>query len=155
MGPFIKSNTNVKKMIMHTINALIPIIIFSFIKNGIIPYTKGYTNLTGLFYPIIFILIPTISVIIYEILYNIIFQKQTNISNIKNNYNIITGILIGLMLPINTPIIRYMSVKLIHAPNFHNYKQTYPKNIQKHHNQPRLNWNSISISNISNYNGKH
>ena len=113
MGPFIKSNTNVKKMIMHTINALIPIIIFSFIKNGIIPYTKGYTNLTGLFYPIIFILIPTISVIIYEILYNIIFQKQTNISNIKNNYNIITGILIGLMLPINTPIILLVLAPLI------------------------------------------
>ena len=58
MGPFIKDNNTTKKMMNHLLIALTPIILFAFIKNGLLPYKKGYTNLFGMFYPIIFILIP-------------------------------------------------------------------------------------------------
>ena len=37
MGPFIKDNNTTKKMMNHLLIALTPIILFAFIKNGLLP----------------------------------------------------------------------------------------------------------------------
>lgn len=104
MGPFIKSENKTTKIMKHLLIALTPIIIFAFIKNGIIPYWKGYTNIIGLFYPLIFILISTLATFTFETIYTIIFEKQ-NIKNcIQNSHSIFPGLFLGLILPINTPI---------------------------------------------------
>jgi len=107
MGPFIKSNNTTKKMMMHVIIALTPIIIFTFVKNGIIPYSKGYINILGLFYPLIFILISTLATFTFETIYSYIFlRKKHNFKElIKNSYSIFPGLFLSLILPINTPII--------------------------------------------------
>ena len=104
MGPFIKDNNSTKKMMNHLLVALTPIILFAFLKNGIIPYKKGYTNLFGMFYPLIFILIPTISTFVFEIIFGLITKKKLN-DLIKNRYSIFPGLFLGLILPLNTPII--------------------------------------------------
>lgn len=104
MGPFIKDNNSTKKMMNHLLVALTPIILFAFLKNGIIPYKKGYTNLFGMFYPLIFILIPTISTFVFEIIFGLITKKKLN-DLIKNSYSIFPGLFLGLILPLNTPII--------------------------------------------------
>ena len=104
MGPFIKDNNTTKKMMNHLLIALTPIILFAFLKNGIIPYKKGYTNLFGMFYPLIFILIPTISTFIFEIIFGLITKKKLK-DLIKNSYSIFPGLFLGLILPLNTPII--------------------------------------------------
>ena len=103
MGPFIKDNNTTKKMMNHLLIALTPIILFAFIKNGLLPYKKGYTNLFGMFYPIIFILIPTISTFLFEIIFGLITKKKIK-DLIKNSYSIFPGLFLGLILPLNTPI---------------------------------------------------
>lgn len=102
MGPFIKDKNTTKKMMNHLLISLIPIIIFTFIKNGVVPYKKGYTDIIGMIYPLIFISIPTICTFTFETIYKLI-TKEKNI--LKNTYSIFPGLFLGLILPINTPII--------------------------------------------------
>jgi len=104
MGPFIKDKNTTEKMMTHLLVALTPIIIFAFIKNGVIPYKKGYTTITGLFYPLIFILISTISTYLFETIFKLIKEKDIK-KALKNTYSIFPGLFLGLILPINTPII--------------------------------------------------
>ena len=103
MGPFIKDKNTTKKMMNHLSIALTPIILFAFIKNGLIPYKKGYTNLIGLFYPLIFIGISTLSTFIFETIFKLIRTKNLK-ESLKNTYSIFPGLFLGLILPINTPI---------------------------------------------------
>jgi len=104
-GPYIKSKNTTNKMMSNLIISLIPIILFSFYKNGIIPYYHNKTNLLGMFYPIIIILITTISTTLFEGIYAKIFLKETNLKKyLKDSYSFIPGLFLGLILPINTPI---------------------------------------------------
>lgn len=104
MGPFIKDNNRTKKMMNHLLIALTPIILFAFIKNGLLPYKKGYTNLYGMIYPLIFILVPTISAFLFEIIFGLITRKKIKYL-INNNYSIFQGLFLGLILPLNTPLL--------------------------------------------------
>ena len=103
MGPFIKDNNTTKKMMCHLLIALTPIVLFAFIKNGLLPYKKGYTDIYGMFYPLIFILIPTISTFLFELIFGLITKKKIK-DLIKNSYSIFPGLFLGLILPLNTPI---------------------------------------------------
>jgi electron transport complex protein RnfD len=103
MGPFIREKTDTKKMMMHLLIALTPIILFTFIKNGIIPYKKGATNFLGMLYPLIFISLSALTTYIFETIFKII--KERNIKKaLENTYAIFPGLFLGLILPINTPI---------------------------------------------------
>ena len=104
MGPFIKDRNNTKKMMTHLLIALTPIILFTFIKNGVLPYKRGYTGILGLFYPLIFIAVSTISTFAFETIYKLIKEKNLN-EALKNTYSIFPGLFLGLILPINTPIL--------------------------------------------------
>lgn len=97
MGPFIRTKNDTNTIFKNLFIALIPIIMFSFYKNGIIPFINNKTNVIGLFYPLIFILIGGLSTYIIEKIYCKIVKKQSYGS-------IFTGIFIALVLPINTPI---------------------------------------------------
>lgn len=105
MGPFIKDTNKTSKMMFHLFIALTPIIAFTFIKNGVIPYTHGTTGVLGMLYPLIFILISTLSTFIFETVYGLLFLKRNIKDLIKNTYSIFPGLFLGLILPINTPII--------------------------------------------------
>lgn len=99
MGPFIKDNNRTQKMMNHLLIALTPIILFALLKNGLLPYKKGYTNIYGMIYPLIFILVPTISTFLFEIIFGLITRKK-----IKDSYSTISGLFLGLILPLNTPL---------------------------------------------------
>ena len=106
-GPFIKSGDTVGKMTSRLIIALIPIILFAFYKNGILLYLKGYVNFYGMFYPLIFIILGTMSSLVGEELYYIIFKKQRGedfLSSVKNSYGFVPGLLLSLVVPQNTPL---------------------------------------------------
>ena len=62
MGPFIKSEKDTNDIMKHLLIALAPIVLFAYIKNGLIPFVKGYTDVIGLFYPLIFIMIYTVNI---------------------------------------------------------------------------------------------
>ena len=105
MGPFIKSEKDTNDIMRHLLIALMPIVLFAYIKNGLIPFVKGYTNVVGLFYPLVFIIIATLSTFLFETLYKIIFEKKKLKDAINNSYSIFPGLFLGLILPLNTPII--------------------------------------------------
>lgn len=105
MGPFIKSEKNTNDIMYHLLIALAPIVLFAYIKNGIIPFVKGYTSVFGMFYPLVFIGISVLSTFAFETIYKILFEKKQFKDAIKNTYSIFPGLFLGLILPINTPII--------------------------------------------------
>ena len=103
MGPFIRDKNTTKRMMFHLLISLIPIIIFSFIKNGVIPYRRGYTNIFGMIYPLIFLLVSTGSTFLFESLFKLIRTRSFK-GLLSNSYSIFPGLFLGLILPINTPI---------------------------------------------------
>lgn len=104
-GPYMQSKNKTSKMMAHLIIALIPIILFSFYKNGVIPYYYNKVNLFGLYYPIIMVLITSLSTLVFEMIYAKVVLKEKDLKTfVSNSYSIIPGIFLGLILPINTPI---------------------------------------------------
>jgi len=107
IGPFKKHNNSTNKNMVHLLIALLPIILFSFYKNGIIPYNKGYINFVEMFNPLLFILIPTITSFLIEVLYALFFLKKKKDGlkkYLSSSFSIFPGLFLGLILPINTPI---------------------------------------------------
>lgn len=107
MGPFIKSEEKTSSIMKRLIISLIPIIIFAIYKNGYLVY-KENNNIFSILYPLIFILIGSLSSLLIETLYYRIFYKLKNkelYNKIKNSYSIFPGLFLTLVLPINTPII--------------------------------------------------
>lgn len=107
IGPFIRSDNKTIKMMLNVLFALIPIIIFSFYKNGIIPYQKGYISLLNMFYPLIFIIIGALSSLLTEEIFMYVFKHKRGkelIDNVINGYGFFPGLFLSLILPINTPL---------------------------------------------------
>lgn len=103
--PFIKSNNSISKMMNYLLISLLPIILFAFYKNGIIPFIKGYTNVFEMLYPLIFVITGAFTTSFVEYIYFKFIKKEKNpIKSLKESYPYITGILLSLILPINTPI---------------------------------------------------
>lgn len=105
MSTFIKDKNNTNKIMKNLFIALLPIIIFSFYKNGISVYINGKTNIIGMFYPLIFLLIPALVTFVTETIYAKIVLKVDNLSKyIESSYSIFPGLFLGLICPINLPI---------------------------------------------------
>ena len=107
LGPYMRSNDNTTKMMRRLIISLIPIVLFSFYKNGILLYLKGYTNFFGMFYPLVFIILGCMSTLVTEEIFLIVFKKMKGkdlLDSIKSGYGIIPGLFLSLVLPINTPL---------------------------------------------------
>lgn len=106
-GPFFKSKNNTNKIMLNLLIALIPIILFSFYKNGIVLYQNNKTDIFGMFYPLIFILTGVVSSFIIETIYAYLFlhlKKDKLKEYIKTSFSIFPGLFVSLVLPINTPI---------------------------------------------------
>ena len=104
-GNFIKSNNNTKKMMYHVIISLVPIMLFSFYKNGILPILKGSGELLDIFKPLMLVIVPMLTCLLVEYIYFIIKKDKKNILYlIEESFAFIPGIFIGLIIPINTPI---------------------------------------------------
>ncbi len=107
IGPFQLSQNKTSTMMQHVLIALLPIILFSFYKNGIVPYQHKLVDIFGLFYPILFILIGPIVTSLTELCAARFFLKKKN-QELKeymmHSYAILPGLFLGLILPIHTPI---------------------------------------------------
>lgn len=107
MGPFVKSNNKTSKIMFNLLISLIPIILFSFYKNGYIPYKNHCTSFIGMFYPLLFIMVGVLSSLLIEEIYLFIFSKKRGkelVDSVINGYAIFPGLFISLVLPINTPL---------------------------------------------------
>lgn len=101
MGPFFRSKNSTEKMMLNLLISLIPMILFVFYKNGIVPYINGKINFLQMIYPLLFMIIGTFTSFITETLYGIILKKR---NYIKKSYSIFPGLFLSLILPLNTPV---------------------------------------------------
>ncbi len=107
-GPFIKDKNNTNKIMRHLLIALLPIILFSFYKNGLIPFLNKKVTLLGLFYPLIFVFLGSFFTFLIELLYFkfcLKLKKEQLSQQLKSSFSIFPGLFLSLVLPINTPII--------------------------------------------------
>lgn len=102
-GPFLNSKNKTSKMMLNLFIALLPIIIFSFYKNGVIPYREGLTDIKGLFLPLMVIILPSLTSFLTEMLYASIFLKTDALKYVKNSFSFYPGLFLGLIIPLNTP----------------------------------------------------
>lgn len=116
-APFIR-RADVKKGIGSTnvmmrdfIIALIPLIIFTWVKNGLMPFlsTNPATKISFLemLYPLLFIIIGGLTSYLLEGLYYSLFyklKKEELITKLSVSYAVIPGLLLAMILPQNTPI---------------------------------------------------
>lgn len=104
-GNHIKSDNSTKKMMYYVLYSLIPIIIFSFYKNGILPVIKNTANVSYILKPLILIIIPVVVSILTEYLYYLIKKDKKSFDYLFNDsFAILPGLFLGLIIPINTPI---------------------------------------------------
>ncbi len=102
-GPFLSSKNKTSKMMLHLFIALLPIIIFSFYKNGVIPYKAGLTDIKGLLLPLMVVILPSLTSFVTEMLYASIFLKTDALKYVKNSFSFYPGLFLGLIMPLNTP----------------------------------------------------
>lgn len=102
-GPFLNSKNKTSKMMLHLFIALLPIIIFTFYKNGVIPYRAGLTDVKGLFLPLTVIILPALTSYLTEMLYASIFLRKDALEYVRNSFSFYPGLFLGLIMPLNTP----------------------------------------------------
>lgn len=109
-APYLRSADSGKttnRMMIDVLIALTPLIIFSFVKNGILPFAADETNFWGLLRPLLFILSGGLMSILAEGLWFYFVEKITNFKELLKtvwlSYGVIVGLLLAMVLPLNTP----------------------------------------------------
>ncbi len=97
-------STNTNLIMRDFLIALLPLVVFAWIKNGLLPFIAGDCGLFGMLYPLIFVAVGTLSGFIVEGLYFLIFKKEKDLSKLKESFSLIPGLLLAMILPLNTPI---------------------------------------------------
>lgn len=108
-APFVRradfNKINTQNIMINFLISLIPLILFAWYKNGISLFIKENTLVFNMFYPLIFILIGGCTSFFIEALYYLIILKEEDcFKRSLNNYSIIPGLLLSMLLPITTPI---------------------------------------------------
>lgn len=112
-GPFLRSADEkiitTKRMMMDVVICLIPIILFAWFKNGILPYIKiEEVSFLAMLWPLIFVLVGGLTSIILEAIYFYCFKNirdfKALLREVHLSYAVIPGLLLALVLPLYTPI---------------------------------------------------
>lgn len=85
--------------------ALAPLIIFAWIKNGLLPFLDKNTNFIGMIYPLLLIVFGAGFSILLEFLwYAFIIKTKPLKERMATSYAAIPGLLLGMIVPLATPI---------------------------------------------------
>lgn len=104
-GVFAKSNDDTKKVMNRVVLSLIPIILFSFYKNAILPLIKHTSSPIEIIRFVLLILTPVVICLFTEYFYYLIKKdKKTFTYLIENSFALLPGLFIALIIPINTPL---------------------------------------------------
>lgn len=107
-GPYIRHadfSTNTSSMMRDFIIALLPLILFAWYKNGLSPMLKGDAGFLQMLYPLLFVILGGAFSFVIEGLYFLVFLKEKDVfSRLKTSFAVIPGILLAMVLPLNTPI---------------------------------------------------
>ena len=111
-APFLRisdQGKNTNTIMRDFMIALLPVILFSWYKNGIQVYMDGNINFFEMLYPLLLILLGGfLSVLMEAIFFYITDKEHRSFSDIKKklgtSYAAIPGLILGLLLPVYTPI---------------------------------------------------
>lgn len=106
-GPHIRDNDTTSKIMTRLIIALVPIICFAIFKNTILVYYYSSATFLDSLHPVFMILVSIITSYISELLWFKFVLKNTLSNCFKEIYKsntIIPGLLLALVLPVNTPL---------------------------------------------------
>lgn len=105
--PFIRKADNkyygTNNIMIDFIISLLPIILVGWYQNGIVVFLKN-NKIISLFYPLIFVILGGLFTFLTELIYFYIINKQEYFLKSINSFSIIPGLLLSLILPLNTPI---------------------------------------------------
>lgn len=105
--PFIRKADNkyygTNNIMIDFIISLLPIILAGWYQNGIVVFLKN-NKIISLFYPLIFVILGGLFTFLTELIYFYITNKQKYFLKSINSFSIIPGLLLSLILPLNTPI---------------------------------------------------
>lgn len=107
IGPYVKDENNTNKIMKKLLIALSPIVAFGLFKNIIMVYYYTGETLISLLNPLYIILVGVFTSLITEYLYIRFILKNNHketIQVLSKSYAIIPGLLLSLILPVNTPI---------------------------------------------------
>ncbi len=107
-GPFIKQNNTTGKMMKNLFLALLPLLIFTFYKNGLLPFIKGYATFYGMMYPLLLLLVGIITSYFSEYFYFRVLKHQTKVEikeELRHSFPIFPGLFLSLIVPYNTPLL--------------------------------------------------
>lgn len=111
-APFLRSTDEGKistsRMMSDVCIALFPIIIFAWVKNGLLPFINyDSVNVFTMLWPLLFVLTGGLTSFILEALYFMLFKGERSLSGAFkasfNSFSILPGIFLALVLPLYTP----------------------------------------------------
>lgn len=106
--PFIRKADNqesTSQKMLDFIIALTPLILFAWVKNGLLPYLDGNTNFLGLIYPLLLVVVGGLTSTLLEMgWYKFIIKDEPLMERMKKSYAPIPGLLLGMIVPLSTPI---------------------------------------------------
>jgi electron transport complex protein RnfD len=86
--------------------ALLPLILFAWIKNGLLPFiNKDITSIWLMLYPLIFIIMGGATSVIVEFVYYKFLLKDKEVKKtLSNSFAAIPGLLLAMILSVSTPL---------------------------------------------------
>ena len=108
---YLRSKDNLKKIILKTVLALLPLIIAGFYKNGIKLYINGYVSFIQMFKPLFYDVVGILIGLLVNIIYDRIIKKNNN--SIFNSFSPLYGLLIASVISINTNIFLFIGITFI------------------------------------------
>lgn len=112
-APFLRisdrTNKDTHTIMRDFVIGLTPIILFAWIKNGLLVFLDGNTDILGLLYPLFFIFVGGFSSMLMEAIFFYITDKDARslkplMAKLSTSYALIPGLILALMLPMYTPI---------------------------------------------------
>ena len=111
-GPFIRTvdekTNSTFRMMLDVLIALVPIIIFGWIQNGLLPFIKHNITFWAFVKPIANVLTGAFASIVFEGLYFRLFKKVKGFKNVLKettmSFAVLPGIFLALVLPVTAPL---------------------------------------------------
>ena len=109
---YVRSNKSIFTISITRILLLLPLLIYGFYKNGIYLYQHEYTNLIGMFKPLVLIIGSAIIGILINIVYEYLIKKNKTdiISIIFSSFHVEYAIILACLMPISINLVIYFSV---------------------------------------------
>jgi len=112
-APFLRASDEkdygTKVMMKDFMIALLPVILFTWYKNGIQVYLDGNIGLLEMFYPLVFILLGGFISVMMEGIFVFVTNKEDRslkgiMTKLSVSFSAIPGLILALLLPLYTPI---------------------------------------------------